>query len=291
MSIDVLQEKIRKLKNAAVVDFSILPEHIPAHVREGADEVDAYVRFCRELMEGLRGIVPAVRFSFGQLALMGEKGLSALSSLINDAKNFGFYVLLDSAEILTPWSADRAAAAFFGEDSRYPCDGLILSPYIGSDAIKPFLDYCRDAKKDLFLAVRTPNKSAAELQDLLTGSRHVHTAAADLVSRYGEQILGRCGYSHICALASAGAATSLMNLRSKYKRMFLLVDGYVYPSGNAKNCSHAFDRLGHGAAICAGPSITAAWFEAQTDGLDYVAQAVQAAERMKKNIGRYITII
>ena len=73
--------------------------------------------------------------------------------------------------------------------------------------------------------------------------------------------------------------------------MFLLVDGLDYPSGNAKNCSHAFDRFGYGAAVCAGPSVTAAWKENETDGHDYVDFAVLAAERMKKNITRYITIL
>jgi hypothetical protein len=37
--------------------------------------------------------------------------------------------------------------------------------------------------------------------------------------------------------------------------------------------------------------VTAAWLEAETDGSDYVQLAVQAAERMKKNITRYVTIL
>lgn len=102
---------------------------------------------------------------------------------------------------------------------------------------------------------------------------------------------GKYGYSRVCAMASASAPDSLRNLRTKYKRTFLLVDGLDYPSGNAKNCSYAFDKLGHGAAICAGPSVTAAWLENETDGSDYVAQAVQAADRMKRNITRYITVL
>jgi len=93
------------------------------------------------------------------------------------------------------------------------------------------------------------------------------------------------------ALVSAGAAQSLKTLRTKYNRMYLLVDGLDYPSANAKNCSNAFDRFGYGAVVCAGPSVTAAWKEAQSDGKDYVVQAIQAAERMKKNICRYITIL
>lgn len=291
MSVDVLQEKIRKMKNPIVVDFSVLPEHIPPHIRhEGAPE-DAYARFCLELMEGLKDTVPGVRFSFGQLALMGERGLPVLSRLLTAAREMGYYVLLDSSEILTPWGADRAAEGFFSPDSRFGCDGLILSPYIGTDAIKPFLPYCREGKKDAYFAVRTPNKSASDLQDLLTGARHVYTAAADLLARFGETMVGRSGYSNICALVSAGSATSLTELRAKYKRMFLLVDGYDYPSGNAKNCSLAFDRLGHGAAVCAGPAITAAWYEAESNGADFVDQAVRAAERVRKNIVRYVTIV
>ena len=291
MSIDVLQEKIRKLKNPMVVDFSCLPEHIPTHIREEADAVPAYAKFCLELMEGLKGTVGAVRYSFSQLALMGSDGLAALSELLNAARKMGYYVILDAAEVLTPWSADRAAETFFGAETPYPCDGLILSPYIGSDSIKPFLPYCKDSGKDLFLAVRTPNKSASEVQDLLTGARHVYTAAADLVSRYGDSILGKCGYSRIGALTASGAPAVLTELRGKYKRMFQLVDGLDYPSGNLKNCCAAFDRLGHGAAISAGPVITAAWYDAETDGTDYVQQAVQAAERMRKTFSRYLAIV
>ena len=104
-------------------------------------------------------------------------------------------------------------------------------------------------------------------------------------------MVGKCGYSQVGALAAASAADSLRSLREKYKRMFLLLDGYDYPNANAKNCRFAFDRLGHGAAACAGISITAAWKEAQTDGTDFVEQSLAAAERMKKNLTRYTTVL
>ena len=31
MSIDILQERIRKLKNPSVIDFGVTPEHLPQH--------------------------------------------------------------------------------------------------------------------------------------------------------------------------------------------------------------------------------------------------------------------
>lgn len=290
MSIDKLHEKIRKLKNPSMVDFSIGQDSIPAHIlQQEADELTAYVRFCRELMQALKDTVPAVRFRFDTFALMGQQGLPALSSLLREAGELGYYVLLDGPGILTPWDAERTAKVLFGT-AQYPCDGLLISPYIGSDAVKPFLPYCKDGK-DLFIVVRSPNKSALELQDLLTGSRLVHTAAMDMVNRLGETIFGKCGYSRVNAAVSAGAANSIRTIRNAYKHTYLLVDGLDYPSGNHKNCSNAFDRYGYGAVVSAGPSITAAWKEAESDGSDYIEQAQQAAERMKKNLLRYVTIL
>lgn len=291
MSVDLLHEKVRKLKNPSIIDLTVKPDLLPTHlIGEEGSEVKAYGRFCRELIDGLAGLVPALRFPFGNFALYGGEGMALLSELLKMAKEKGFYVVLESPAFSSPWGAERAAEMLFGGES-YPCDALIISPYIGSDGIRPFLPYCKDNNKALFVIVRSPNKSALELQDLMTGSRLVHGAAAELVNRHGEGILSRSAYSQVGALVSAGAAQSLKTLRTKYNRMYLLVDGLDYPSANAKNCSSAFDRFGYGAVVCAGPSVTAAWKETESDGTDHVSQAVQAAERMKKNICRYITIL
>ena len=199
--------------------------------------------------------------------------------------------MLDAPELLSPTAAQITSEAFFGGETDYPCDGLVVSGYLGSDIIKPFLPGCREGKKDLFVAARTGNKSAPELQDLLCGSRLVHTVAVDLINRFAPEAVGKLGYSRIGALTAASSAESLRSLRGKYPRVFFLVDGYDSPSANAKNCSYAFDRLGHGAVVCAGETITCAWKQAQSDGGDFLEQAVAAAERMKKNLTRYVTIL
>ena len=290
MSMDLLHDKIRKLKNPSVIDFGIKADNLPPHLLdEEGSLAKAYGRFCRELMTALKGIVPAVRFPFGAFALLGAEGMDTLQSLLREAKEMEYFVFLDSPEILSPWAADRTADTICKEDC-FPCDALVISSFIGSDGFKPFLPYCKDGSKALFVVVRTPNKSASELQDLLTGTRFAHFATSEIVNRFGEPILAKCGYSRMGLVASASAPDSLRNLRSRHNRMFLLVDGLDYPSGNAKNCSGAFDRFGYGAVVCAGPSVTAAWQETEGDGKDYLTEAVQAAERMKKNITRYVTV-
>ncbi len=290
MSIDSLHEKIRKSKNPTMLDLSLNPSLLPPHLLEQEGSLlGAYTRFCRELLQQLKGNVPAVRFSFDTFALLGKSGLENLSCLLTLAGELGYFRALDCCAIHTPWDADRAADMLLGSEA-YAFEALIVSPYIGSDGVKPFLPYCKEGKS-LFLLVRTPNKTALELQDLMTGSRLVHGAAAELAVRHGEGNYGKCGYSNIGALASAGAPDSLRNLRTKHNRLFLLVDGIDYPSGNAKNCSLAFDRFGYGAVISAGPYITGAWREAEAAGEDYLVQASFAADRLKKNITRYITIL
>ncbi len=288
MSIDILQEKIRKTKNPSVLELVLSVSDLPPQFTQNAE---GYASFCRELMEAMQSSVAAVRVSFASFVLLGHDGLYHLSETLKKATELGYYVLLDAPEILSPASAKITADAVWGAGSAYPCDGLVISGYLGSDVIKPFLPYCKKEKKDLFVVARTANKSAPELQDLLAGTRLVHMAAADHVNRYGADTAGKSGYTNVGILAAASSAESLRSLRIKYPRLFLLVDGYDYPNANAKNCSNAFDKFGHGAAVCNGTGITCAWKTAESDGSDHLLHAKAAVDRMKKNLTRYVTVL
>ena len=291
MSFDKLQEKIRKLKNPTVVMFDGTPDQIPPHiVNEFKDEPTAYLHYCKQLLDVLKPIVPAVRFRMQGFWMLGAQGTDVLQQLLHYADAQGYYVLLDIPEAMSLSEAERYAKTVF-EGTAWPCDGVITSCYIGEDALSPFVRYLKKSDKTLFVILRTGNKTAAQLQDLLSGSRLVHMAAADMVARLGEPYVGQRKYSAVAAVGSAAAADSLRTMRTKYPAVFLLADGFDYSNANAKNCSFAFDRLGHGSAVCAGESITAAWKRAQSDGLAYLDQAVEVAERMKKNLLRYISIL
>ena len=287
MSVDSLQEKIRKRKNPSVVLIEAIPDWLPPHLlQQEGDFANAFSYFCRQLLGGLKETVPAVRFGLGSFAMLGQDGMKVLCEAMTLAKELGYYVLMDLPELLTPASANHAVTMV----ENFPCDGVIAGSYLGSDVLSQLRKLCGQGKT-VFAVCRTANRSAVELQDLLTGGRLVHTAAADVVWRYAEPEVGKCGYSQFGAVAAASSVQSIQTLRSKFPRIFLLLDGFDYANANAKNCSAAFDRFGHGAAACAASSVVAAWREAQTDGANYVDQAVQAAERMKKNLTRYITIL
>ena len=286
MSIDVLQERIRKLKNPIVVDLTLALSDLPPQF-EGAVGYGAY---CRALLAALKGLVPAVRVGFTAFSVLGTEGMTELRSVLDAAAQQGYYVILDAPAMRSPSVAKSVAGAVFGEEAQWPCDGLILDGYLGTDILKPFLPHCKKGK-DVYCLVRTSNKSAPELQDLLTGTRLVHAAAADLYYRFVGDSVGKFGYSRVAVMAGGSSSQSLQTLRTKYPKLFLLVDDVDYPGCNAKHCSNAFDQFGHGAAVCVGPTVTCAWQAAGTDGSDFAAQAVAAAERMKKNLTRYLIIM
>lgn len=280
MSVDALQEKIRKTKNPCVLCLDAAGDCVPP-------QFDGLCAYYEALLRRLKGVIPGVRVSFGSFALLGGEGLRLLARITELAAELGYYVILDAPELLSAQAAEQAAGVLGAEDCGFAWNGLVLPAYGGSDMVRPFAKLTKNGKA-LFPVVRTANRSAAELQDLLSGNRLVHVAAADIISRVGEDFPGKFGYNQIGALAAASSADSLRSLRTKYPKLFLLLDGMDYPNANAKNCSFAFDKLGRGAAACVGSAVTGAWKDTQEDPLE---AAAQAAERLKKNVTRYITVL
>ena len=286
MSVDTLQEKIRKTKNPTMLELYPDFDQLPPKFEQTAA---GYAQYAQALLTALKDTVPALRVSFGGFALLGAAGMEALAEVLNFAKKLGYYVALDAPELMNVRAAALTAEALLGKDSAFPCDGLIIGAYPGSDVVKPFLDYCKEGKKDIFVVARTANKSAPELQDLLAGGRLVHVAAADHVNRYGAETAGKFGYTRVGILAAASSSASLKELRGKYPKLFMILDGADYPNANAKNCANGFDKFGHGAVAVVGSSVTAAW--KQEEGADELETALASANRMKKNLNRYITIL
>ena len=125
MAIDILQEKIRKLKNPSMLELAMPIADMPSQFSRDAA---GYGEFCRELLTGLKGLIPAVRVSFAVFSLLGDEGISQLQMTLQAASELGYYVALDAPEIVSPMMAKCMAEAIMGEESRFFCDGLIISP-------------------------------------------------------------------------------------------------------------------------------------------------------------------
>lgn len=306
MSIDLLQSKIRKLKTPIVVGLDPTPELIPpellAQCRDQlGDSVEAlaegYLRFCKGILDALKKLVPAVKVQAACFDALGWQGVKVMQELLAYAKKQGYYVMLETMRTDVGHIAAISAESVFGGipcgEERvfpYPCDGLVLNGYLGSDGIKPYLPWLKGADaKNLFVVVKSSNKSSAEVQDLLSGDRVIYTAMADLTLRWSTDLFGKCGYGEVGAVVGLSSPSAIQALRKRYDSLFFLVPGYGAQGGVAKHAAYAFDRLGHGAAVCASRSILGAWREQA--GVDWPDAAVAAVEKMKKQLEAYVTVL
>lgn len=306
MSIDALQEAIRKRKNPSVLSLcpalSMLPPHLLADAaarlgKTPAAAAFAYETFCLAILDALADTVPAVSVDSGCFAALGAEGVAAMQRILSAAAGRGYYVLLNSMRSDLPPAADALADACFGaipfEDAAftpYPCDGVILNAFCGSDGFLPYTGFCAGGK-NVFLLARTPNRSAREVQDQLSGDRLFYQVMADLAMRKLPPNEGRYGYCEVGVVAGLTEPAALKTLRQKCPHLFLLVPGYGAQGGLAKNAPLAFDRMGHGAAVMAGRSILYAFSKNDPDSRDYALCAREAALSMREKLLSFLTVI
>lgn len=289
MSVDALQTKIRKLKNPTAVSLDLRPELMPPSLwTPGGDLPAAYEAFGTAILEALAGIVPAAVFNTAYFDALGAPGVAALQRLTAHAGELGYYVVVETQRCDLEEAAALCAQAYYGP--LYGADALCICAFTGSDGVRPYLPYCREQGKSLFILAKTPNKSAREVQDLLSGDRVIHTVMTDLAMRWGGELMGKAGYSQLGAAVGATHPASLRELRRKYDRLFFLVPGYGLPGGAAKDVQYAFDRLGHGALLTASEPILGAWRKAGEDA-DFAACAVAAAEKLRDNLKAFVTVM
>ena len=98
------------------------------------------------LLKQMKGWIPGIRVGFSSFALLGEEGNRQLSRILNYASDCGYYVLLDAPEIWSAEAAELVVRQTWGDDALFPCDGVLIGCYLGSDIYKPFLPFCEKNK-------------------------------------------------------------------------------------------------------------------------------------------------
>ena len=307
MSFDVLQDRIRELKNPTVAGLDPRIEYVPAHLQEESfaqfgqtleGAADAIWKFNQGLIDALCDVVPAVKPQSAYYENLGWRGMAVMEKTIQYAKEKGLYVIADIKRGDIGSTAAAYAEAWLGvtkvgetECPVFDADCVTLNGYMGSDAIRPFLDQCVARSKSAFILAKTSNPSSMELQDMVAGDRVVYTVMGDLIERWGKDTAGKYGYNALGAVVGATHPSVLKELRRRLERTFFLVPGYGAQGGTAADVRYAFDELGRGAIVNASRLVMCAWQKTGKEGMDYQEAARDAAIRMRDELKRYITIL
>ena len=307
MSFDVLQDKIRAMKNPTVAGLDARIEYVPEHIRQAAFEehgvglvgaAEAIWQFNVGLIDALCDIVPAVKPQAAYYENLGWRGMEVLERTIRYAKEKGLFVIADikrgdigstAAAYAEGW---LSGANIEGEQYKsFDADCVTLNGYMGSDSIKPFLEAAKGEGKCVFVLVKTSNPGSGELQDIVAGDRLVYQVMGDLNERVAAGTEGKYGYTIAGAVTGATYPSDIRALRKRLGKTFFLVPGYGAQGGTAADVQYAFDKYGHGAIVNSSRGIMCAWQKTGGDGHDFAQAARAAAISMRDDIKQYVTIV
>ncbi|HBK56357.1 MAG TPA: orotidine-5'-phosphate decarboxylase [Xanthomonadales bacterium] len=265
--IQMLHERWRSADSLLCVGLDPDPAAFPAHLR---GQPDALFRFCRAIVDATGDRVCAFKPQIAHFAaLAGERDLERLIEHIHDAHP-GVPVILDGKRGDIGSTAGRYAVEAF---DRYRADAVTVNPYLGRDAVQPFLDR---ADRGVVILCRTSNPGAGDFQDMPVEGRPLFLHVAERIARDWN------GNGNCALVVGATWPEQLAAVRATVGDLPILVPGIGAQGGDLDAVLAAGrDSRGTGLMISSSRAILYA-----SDGPDFAEQARARAEALRTAINR-----
>ena len=171
---------IAKLKGAWAAHDSLVCvgldpeiERFPKHI---AAEPSPIFQFNRAIIDATHDLVCAFKPQFAHYAAYeAEDQLERTIEYVHRTYP-AVPVILDAKRGDIGSTAERYAIEAF---ERYGADAVTANPYLGGDALEPFLRY---AERGVIILCRTSNPGGADLQELQVGGRRLYQVVAELAA-------------------------------------------------------------------------------------------------------------
>lgn len=257
---DRLLRACRAKGNALCVGLDPRWDMLPAEIRARHGTVaPAYEEFCLRVLDVVAPLVPVVKPQSAFFEACGPAGLTALQAVLRHARERGLMTILDSKRNDIASTATAYADAVFGPHAVWPADAMTINPYLGRDAVEPFLASARKVDAGVFVLVRTSNKGAGQFQDLECAGKSLYRHVAEAVAAWAAERVGQCGYGDVGAVVGATHPAELAQIRQWVPNVLFLVPGYGAQGGSAADVAAAFRADGTGAVVNSSRGITFAF--------------------------------
>jgi orotidine-5'-phosphate decarboxylase len=287
---DRLADAVKRKRTALCVGIDPRWESLPAALRardpDNPPEDRAAVAlrdFSLKVLELVAPVAGVVKPQAAFFELFGPEGMWALKSVMEQARELELVTILDAkrGDIATTAQAyaDAAFGGFVIDNELNPvwdADSLTVNPYLGEDAVEPFVAAAKAHGRGLFVLVRTSNKGAGLFQDLVCDGQPVYRHVADAVARWNAPTLGACGLGAVGAVVGATHPKELAELRAALPDCWLLVPGYGAQGGTAADVRAALRPDGLGAVVNSSRGVT---FPFHPDDPQWEAKVVEAAKK------------
>src|ERR671939_1104483 len=147
---DRLTEAVERKRSQLVVGLDPRPDLLPVELRGNAhlgreQAAEACARFCRGVVDAVAPYVVAVKPQLAFFEALGADGARAFEEVCAYARAAELLVIADGKRGDVGSTARAYAAAYLERRDAQPplADALTVNPYLGRDAVEPFLAACR----------------------------------------------------------------------------------------------------------------------------------------------------
>ena len=299
---DRLADSILRRRSAVCVgidpDLALLPDDLRegyagrvAELGEAAAVAACFAEFASGVIDAVADLAAAIKPQAAFFEQYGAPGWDALRRVVACAHEHELPVIVDAKRgDIGSTSAAYAAAVFGGAPALageplagLGADAVTVNPYLGDDALAPFVERCAQGQ-GVFVLARTSNPGAAVLQERDCEGRPLYLRVTDMIARLGEGHVGAHGYSDVGAVAGATAPASLAAVRAALPHAFLLVPGFGAQGAGPEALAGLASGEALGYVVNASRSIIYAW---RQRGGDYRSAAAAATVEMRDAIGGF----
>ena len=236
--------------------------------------------FNRAIIEATAGLVCAYKPNLAFYEALGERGLAALRDTLAAIPS-DIPVIADGKRSDIGNTAKAYARALFDE---LGVDAATVNPYLGGDAVEPFLER---EEKAAFILCRTSNPGARDFQDLLVSTGD-ERPAKPLYRVVAERVMSWDSHGNVGLVVGATQTERLAEVRSAAPDLPFLIPGVGAQGGDleAGVRAAANDRPDRGFIINVSRSVLYA-----SSNNDYVAAARREAETLRARVEKVLSTL
>jgi len=286
---DRLAAAVERKRSQLVVGLDPRPELLPVELRGDAhlgreQAAEACARFCRGLVDAVAPYVVAVKPQLAFFEALGADGLRAFEDVCAYARAADLLVLADGKRGDVGSTARAYASAYLERAQDRPplADALTVNPYLGHDAIEPFLAACRRGGGGIFCVLKTSNSGGSAIQDLaLSDGRPLWHEVARLVREWAEELVGERGLASVGAVVGATHPRAVGEARRLLPQSILLLPGVGAQGATPADVARAFASGPASALVTVSRSIIYAF---KADGAEWRSAAGAEAARLRRDV-------
>ena len=279
--IDFLRECAKENESIVCVGLDPVVDRIPI---SGSPE-KAITEFYSVMLDAFKSeaLLPgAVKPNYAYYAQYGFQGLRALKKVIEKAKHYNIPVILDAKR----GDIGKSSAAYAVECFEFwEADAVTISPYMGTDSVMPFVEWCGEKGKGVYVLNRTSNAGAKDLQDLQDADGNkIYDKVSGLIVEWGANARGTVG-----AVVGATSLDELGEIAKFYalrgSPVPFLIPGVGSQGGSAQEAVNALKNARQELAIHRINSSSGINYAYEKDDSDFAEAAVRALKQLNEEIG------